>query len=133
MTGCEDLAAHLFDLWASGDSEKLVALMHPEAEFSTESGATLTRPELEAAMREAAEDAVATKRVAHRFHPVDESRIAVEGRILAPTPGGGFKDHPAAWALTFRDGLLYRTWSERSLAGAIARLSGETQGDAGDA
>jgi ketosteroid isomerase-like protein len=132
MAGCEDLAAHLFELWASEDSDKVVALMHPDVEVSTESGATLTRPELEAAMREAAGDAVGTKRVAHRFHPVGESRIAVEGRILAPTPGGGFKDYPAAWALTFRDGLLYRSWSERSLAGAIARLSAETQGDAAD-
>jgi hypothetical protein len=100
--------------------------MHPDVEISTESGATLKRPELEAAMREAAGDAVETKRVAHHFHPVDDSRIAVEGRILAPTPGGGFKDYPAAWALTFRDGLLYRSSSERSLAGAVARLNGES-------
>ena len=133
MAGCQELAAHLFDLWESGDSGKVVALMHPDVEISTESGAILTRPELEAAIRAAAGDTVGTKRVAHRFHPVDESRIAVEGRILAPTLGGGFKDYPAAWALTFRDGLLYRSWSERSLAGAIARLSGETQGNPGKA
>jgi hypothetical protein len=58
-----------------------------------------------------------------RFHPLDDERIVVEGRLRWTDDDHMLRDDPAVWALEFRDGLLYRSISLRSVAEAEAVLA----------
>jgi ketosteroid isomerase-like protein len=127
MRDCSDLAGHLFDLASAGHIDQLLPCLHPDVEVVID-GETLSYQDMEALAAEAMKTGI-TRATAHTTHAVDATRIAIEGRMRAPNRRGrGFSDRPVAWALVFRDGLLFRSWREPNLASAIARLEAETIG-----
>lgn len=58
-----------------------------------------------------------------RYHPLDDERVVVEGRLRWTDGDRTLRDDPAVWALEFRDGLLYRSIATRSVAEAEAILT----------
>lgn len=58
------------------------------------------------------------------YHPLDDARVAVAGRLRWMDARRTLRDEAALWALEFRDGLLYRSLAVRSLAEAEALLVG---------
>lgn len=57
------------------------------------------------------------------YHPIDDERVVVEGRLRWMDEDRMLRDDPAIWAIEFRDGLLYRSIAVRSLAEAETVLS----------
>lgn len=58
-----------------------------------------------------------------RYHPLDEQRVVVEGRLRWTDQQRTLRDDPAVWAIEFREGLLYRSIATRSVAEAEALLT----------
>lgn len=74
------------------------------------------------------EDVVATslyEAVPEVYLPIDDARIAVEGRMRWMDDDRVIRDDPIVWALEFRDGLLVRFLPARSLIEAEAALAAE--------
>lgn len=58
------------------------------------------------------------------YHPLDEERVVVEGRLRwMEERDRTLRDDAAIWALEFRDGLLYRSIAVRSVAEGEAVLA----------
>ena len=58
------------------------------------------------------------------YHPLDEHRVVVEGRLRwMEERDRTLRDDAAIWAIEFRDGLLYRSIAAGSLAEAEAVLA----------
>ncbi len=53
--------------------------------------------------------------VASSFHPLDDARVVVEGRIRWIDDDRVIRDDPVTWAMEFRDGLLVRFMPARTL------------------
>jgi hypothetical protein len=53
--------------------------------------------------------------VASSFHPLDDARVVVEGRIRWIDDDRVIRDDPVTWAMEFRDGLLVRFIPARTL------------------
>ena len=53
--------------------------------------------------------------VASSFHPLDDTRVVVEGRIRWIDDDRVIRDDPVTWAMEFRDGLLVRFIPARTL------------------
>ena len=56
------------------------------------------------------------------FHPVDDNRIVVEGRLRWMDDERVIRDDPVIWAMEFRDGLLARFVPARTLVEAETML-----------
>ena len=61
--------------------------------------------------------------VAEVYRPLDEHRIVVEGRMRWTDEDHVMRDTPVAWALEFRDGLLFRSFPAQSSLEAESILS----------
>jgi hypothetical protein len=119
MRESERLARLLFDAVRDDDfPRRFLACMHPDVSLSlsTRAGAWLRGLD---AVRSAA---VASRRgalyeaVAEHYHALDDEHVIVEGRLRWTDETRTLRDDPALWAMTFRDGLLYRSLPVRSLA-----------------
>jgi hypothetical protein len=53
--------------------------------------------------------------VASSFHPLDDARVVVEGRLRWIDDDRVIRDDPVTWAMEFRDGLLVRFIPARTL------------------
>jgi hypothetical protein len=53
--------------------------------------------------------------VASSFHPLDDARVVVEGRIRWIDDDRVIRDDPVTWAMEFRDSLLVRFIPTRTL------------------
>ena len=53
--------------------------------------------------------------VSSSFHPLDDARVVVEGRIRWIDDDRVIRDDPVTWAMEFRDGLLVRFIPTRTL------------------
>jgi hypothetical protein len=111
-------------VYARGESEALLELVHPEAEIVLKSaGGEMLR----------GRDAVAAflEDTASRFHethpdvfrPLDDERVVVEGRMRWMDEDRILRDDPVILALEFREGLLYRSRPAQSVLEAQALLS----------
>jgi ketosteroid isomerase-like protein len=122
----ERLARRYFALYARGDNERLIELVHPEVELVLKSapGEVLRGRDAVAAFVE---------ETATRFHethpdvfrPLDDERIVVEGRMRWMDDERILRDDPVILALEFRDGLLYRSTPAQSVLEAQALLSAQ--------
>jgi hypothetical protein len=56
------------------------------------------------------------------YHPIDENRVVVEGRIRWIDDERVIRDDPVTWAMEFRDGLLVRFVPARTQVEAEAIL-----------
>ena len=61
--------------------------------------------------------------VASSFHSLDDDRVVVEGRIRWIDDDRVIRDDPVTWAIEFRDGLLVRFVSARTLVEAETILA----------
>lgn len=59
------------------------------------------------------------------YSPIDDARVAVEGRMRWIDDERVIRDDPVVWALEFRDGLLLRFLPARSLLEAESLLAAE--------
>jgi ketosteroid isomerase-like protein len=125
----ERLARRYFTLYARGETERLLELVHPDAEIVLKSaGGEVLR----------GRDAVArfldeTAGRFHETHPdvyraLDDERVIVEGRMRWMDEERVLRDDPVVFALEFRGGLLYRSLPATSVLEAQALLSGGRQG-----
>jgi ketosteroid isomerase-like protein len=125
----ERLARRYFALYARGETERLLELVHPDVELVLKSagGEVLC-----------GRDAVAAfvDETAGRFHethpdvfrPVDDERVVVEGRMRWMNEDRILRDDPVILALEFRDGLLFRSTPAQSVLEAQAMLSASPGG-----
>lgn len=129
MKQSERLARRYFSLYARGETERLLELVHPDVEIVLKSaGGEVLR----------GRDAVAAwlGETASRFHethpdvyrPVDDERVVVEGRMRWMDEERVLRDDPVIFALEFRDGLLFRSTPAQSVLEAHALLSAPHSG-----
>lgn len=110
----------------------MLELLHPDVVVAVRPGHVVRGRE--AAQRLLAEDLGGRlyEPAAEVFRPLDERRVAVEGRIRWTDDERVLRDDPIVWALEFRDGLVYRSLGAHSVAEAEALLAVEANGrDAG--
>jgi ketosteroid isomerase-like protein len=115
-------------LYARGETERLLEMVHPDVEIVLKSAAEVLR----------GRDAVAAflEETASRFHethpdvfrPLDDERIVVEGRMRWMDEERILRDDPVTWAIEFRDGLLYRSTPAPSVLAAETILSAPPSG-----
>jgi hypothetical protein len=100
-------------------------LLHPEVAVSLKAfpGGWLHGAENVAELLDRRAAASVYEALAERFHPLDDERVVVEGRLRWTDESRTLRDDPAVWAIEFRDGLLYRSMSARSVADAEALLT----------
>lgn len=101
-------------------------LLHPEvaAALKTLGGEWLHGREAVSELLDRRAEAPVYEAVDERYHPLDDERVVVEGR-LRWMDARTLRDDPVIWAIEFRDGLLYRSIAVRSLAEAEAVLAAE--------
>jgi ketosteroid isomerase-like protein len=121
----ERLARRYFSLVGAGELEQVVALMHPDVELSLKTRAHEVLRGREAVARFI--EGVATTRVVYEataleYHPLDDERVIVEGRMRWMDEDRVLRDDPVVWALEFDSGLLRRSTPARSFAEAKAVL-----------
>ena len=120
----ERLARRYFELFGNGVDEEMLEIVHPEVELALRS-----HPGEVLRGREAVADFVRSisdrfyEAVAEVYRPVDEHRIVVEGRMRWTDDEHVMRDTPVAWALEFRDGLLFRSFPAQSPLEAESILS----------
>jgi hypothetical protein len=110
-------------LYARGETQSLLELVHPDVEMVLKSTAEVLRG------REAVAEFI--EETAARFHethpdvyrPLDEERIVVEGRMRWMDEQRILRDDPVILAIEFRDGLLFRSRPAQSVLEAQAFLS----------
>ena len=123
----ERLARLWFEAGRDPDAaRRLKELLHPEiaVALKTEGGEWLHGAEAVSEFLEQRADAPIYEAIDEVYHPIDEVRVVVEGRLR--WMGGHdrmLRDDAAIWALEFRDGLLYRSIAVRSVAEAEAVLA----------
>jgi hypothetical protein len=125
MHESERLARRIFRLLSDGRFLEVPALVHPEAiiEPAARPGTSITgRESYVAYMQQRLSDSTVRDVKASSFHPVDERRIVVSGRLRWSNPGGGFRDSPVSWVLEFDEGLLKRSRHAPTLEEGLALL-----------
>jgi ketosteroid isomerase-like protein len=121
----ERLARKYFALFARGERELLLEMIHPDVEIVLK---TVRRGELirgHEAMREFVDELgeMFFESQADLFRPLDDSRVVVEGRVRWMDEHRVLRDDPMIWAIEFRDGLLFRSRPARSVLEAETLLS----------
>ena len=121
----ERLARRYFALFARGEADQLLELVHPEVEVRLK---TVRRGELivgRDAMRAHLDELgeMFFESQADVYRPVDDERVVVEGRIRWMDDDRILRDDPMIWALEFRDGLLYRSTPAQSVLEAETILA----------
>jgi ketosteroid isomerase-like protein len=125
MPESERLARRCFDLSARGETERLLELVHPDAEIVVKT----KRPGEVLRGKEALSDFL--EEVSGRFYEthadvfraLDDNHVVVEGRMRWMDEERILRDDPVIWALEFRDGLLYRSSYAQSVLEAEAILA----------
>jgi ketosteroid isomerase-like protein len=116
-------------VYARGDSERLLELVHPDVEIVLKStaGEILRGRDAVAAF---VEESAARFHETHPdvFRPLDDERIVVEGRMRWMNEERILRDDPVILALEFRGGLLYRSTPAQSVLEAQAFLSAPASG-----
>jgi ketosteroid isomerase-like protein len=124
MRESERLARRYFTVYARGEHETLLELVHPEAEIVLKSagGEVLRGRDAVAAFLE---ETASRFHETHPdvFHPVDDERVVVEGRMRWMDEDRILRDDPVILALEFRDALLFRSRPAQSVLEAQALLS----------
>jgi ketosteroid isomerase-like protein len=115
-------------LYARGETDRLLEAVHPDVELvlkSTPGEILHGRDEVAAFLEETA----SRFHEAHPdvFHPLDDERVVVEGRMRWMDEERILRDDPVIWALEFRDGLLYRSTPAPSVLAAETMLSAPPQ------
>lgn len=127
MLPSERLARLYFELAGVGNDPRMLEIMHPEVEVSLKKlgGSRMLRGKDEVAsfLAEMHETFLFYHSTAERFHPVDDERIVVEGRMRWMVEDRILRDDATIWALEFRDGLLFRSTPARTVGEAQAVLS----------
>jgi ketosteroid isomerase-like protein len=129
------LARRYFELAGDGADPGMLELVHPNVEIRIRKlGGRRTlrgKDEVAAFLEEVPTRFPVLESVAEEFKPVDEDRIVVEGRLRWMDEERVLRDDPMIWALEFRDGLLFRSTSVRSVseAHAILAVDAPTSGD----
>ena len=113
----ERLARRYFAVFARGETDQLLELVHPDVELRLK---TVRRGELiegRDAMKSFIDEIgeMFFESQADVFRPVDDERVVVEGRIRWMDDDRILRDDPMIWALEFRDGLLYRSTPAHSV------------------
>jgi ketosteroid isomerase-like protein len=121
----ERLARRYFSLFARGETEELLELIHPDVEVLLK---TVRRGEVirgREAMREYLDELGEMFFESHAdlYRPLDDTRVVVEGRIRWMDENRVLRDDPMIWAIEFRDGLLYRSRPAQSVLEAETLLS----------
>jgi len=123
----ERLARLYFELAGLGNDPRMLEIMHPDVEVNLKKlggGRTLRgKDEVASFLAHMHETFVLYHATAERFHPVDDDRIVVEGRMRWMVEDRILRDDATIWALEFRDGLLLRSTPARSVGEAQAILS----------
>src|ERR671923_2653617 len=118
----ERLARLYFELLASGELTRAVELMHPNVELAlrTRDEVLHGRDAVERFIEEARASRAVYETSAYEFHPIDASRVVVEGRMRWMDDERILRDDPVVWALEFAGGFLRRSVTTRSVAEARA-------------
>ncbi len=121
----ERLARRYFALFARGQTDQLLEMIHPDVEIVLK---TVRRGELikgREAMREFLDELgeMFFESQADLYRPLDDRRVVVEGRIRWMDEDRILRDDPMIWAIEFRDGLLYRSRPAQSVLEAETLLS----------
>lgn len=121
----ERLARRYFSLFARGETDQLLELVHPDIEIRLK---TVRRGELiegRDAMKTFIDEIgeMFFESQADVYRPVDDERVVVEGRIRWMDDDRILRDDPMIWALEFRDGLLYRSTPAHSVLEAETILA----------
>lgn len=127
MVQSERLARLCFDAGRDPDfPRRFKDLLHPDVAVSlkTAEGEWLQGAEAVGEALERNAQAPVFEAVADLYHPLDDERVVVEGRLRwMDGDDRTLRDEPAIWAIEFRDGLLHRSISVRSLAEGEALLA----------
>jgi hypothetical protein len=105
---------------------RLKELLHPEiaVALKTEDGEWLRGADAVAGFLDRRAGAPVYEATDEVYHPLDEDRVVVEGRLRwMEERDRTLRDDVAIWAMEFRDGLLYRSIAVRSVAEAEAVLA----------
>jgi ketosteroid isomerase-like protein len=123
----ERLARLYFELAGEGGDPKMLDVMHPDVEILLRKlgGPRTLRGKEEVAdfLFDLHESFPMFQSVAEAFRVVDDERVIVEGRMRWMDDDRVLRDDSMIWALEFRDGLLFRSTSARSVAEAHAILA----------
>lgn len=124
----ERLARLCFEAGRDPDfPRRFCELLHPDVAVSmrTLAGGSLQgAEEVRTLLEERSATMTVYEPVDERYHPLDDERVIVEGRIRWMDENRTLRDDPVVWAIEFRDGLLYRSIAVRSQAEAEALLIG---------
>jgi ketosteroid isomerase-like protein len=128
QSASERLARLYFDLAGKGSDPGLLELLHVDVEIVLRKlGGPRTLRGKDEVTRFIAEELPELFPVyessAEIFRVVDDERVIVEGRMRWMDEHRVLRDDPTIWALEFRDGLLFRSTSVRSLSEAHAILA----------
>lgn len=127
MLESERLARQWFDAGRDPDfPRRLKELLHPEIEaaLKTEGGEWLHGAEAVTEFLDHRAGSPVHEATDDLYHPLDDERVVVEGRLRwMDAQDRTLRDDAAIWALEFRDGLLYRSITVRSVAEAEAVLA----------
>jgi ketosteroid isomerase-like protein len=120
----ERLARLYFALVGAGEFNRTLELMHPDVELAlrTRDEVLHGRAAVERFVEATALSRAVYEATAAEFHPLDDQRVVVEGRMRWMDDERILRDDPVVWALEFRDGLLWRSVTARSVAEAQAAL-----------
>jgi ketosteroid isomerase-like protein len=131
----ERLARLYFSYVGTRELERTLELMHPDVELAlrTRDEVLHGRAAVERYLEEMRVSRAVYEATAAEFHPLDEQRVVVEGRMRWMDEEHILRDDPVVWALEFRDGLLWRSVTARSVAEArlalVPRAGGTEQAD----
>jgi len=119
----ERLARRYFVLFTEGRVDELVEALHPDVELTLK-----TRPGEVLHGRDAVAEYVMTRgpvyeSIAELYHPLDQERVVVEGRLRWAGEDRVLRDDPIFLALQFRDGLLLRSIPAQSTLEAESILA----------
>ena len=133
MLKSERLARLCFDAGRDPDfPRRFKELLPPDIAVSlkAEAGAWLHGADAVGEVLEARAGSGVYEALAERYHPLDDERVVVEGRLRWTDAERMLRDDPAVWAIEVRDGLLFRSVATRSVAEAEALLTaGRSEGD----
>lgn len=128
----ERLARLCFEAGRDADfPRRFKQLLHPQVSVSlkAEPGEPLHGAEAVGELLERRARSSVYEAVAERFHPLDDERVVVEGRLRWADEERTLRDDPAVWAVEFRDGLLFRSIAVHSIVEAEALLrAGRAEG-----
>jgi ketosteroid isomerase-like protein len=123
----ERLARLYFELSGGAGNPRMLELIHPDVEMMVRKlgGRRRLRGKGEVArfLEELPTRFALYQSVAEEFTAVDDDRVIVEGRLRWMDDDRVLRDDPVIWAFEFREGLLFRSTSARSVSEAQAILA----------